>query len=199
MNVKQIIPHRSHAGIMWKTNKSNKERLISDFANRCAYCDDLDKYTGGSRVYHVEHFAPKDKFPELKYTYENLLYACPYCNVSKSNKWPSVSSDINIVGEEGFVDPCTNEYNGHLKRRENGEIYYVTSIGKYMFFELKLYLRRHQLIYNLGRIHTKLREIRAEISMREASHKHAKKLRILYGELSAVFVEYFDALVDDGN
>lgn len=84
MNVKQKNPQRSYTGIMWRTNRENKKRLINDFEHRCAYCDDLDKYGGGSKVYHVEHFAPKEKFPELKFQYDNLLYACPFCNISKS-------------------------------------------------------------------------------------------------------------------
>ena len=76
MNVKQKNPQRSYTGIMWRTNRENKKRLINDFEHRCAYCDDLDKYGGGSKVYHVEHFAPKEKFPELNglpSTYLNQL------------------------------------------------------------------------------------------------------------------------------
>lgn len=66
MNVKQKNPQRSYTGIMWRTNRENKKRLINDFEHRCAYCDDLDKYGGGSKVYHVEHFAPKEKFEPVK-------------------------------------------------------------------------------------------------------------------------------------
>lgn len=148
MNVKQKNPQRSYTGIMWRTNRENKKRLINDFEHRCAYCDDLDKYGGGSKVYHVEHFAPKEKFPELKFQYDNLLYACPFCNISKSNKWPSDSSTVAVVGNKGFIDPCTYEYEKHLGRHTSGEIYYKTALGKYMFYEMKLYLQRHQLIYN---------------------------------------------------
>lgn len=196
MNIKQKIPCRSYSGNIWKTNKANKERLILDFEHKCAYCDDLDKYTGGSRMYHVEHFAPKDKFPELEYTYDNLLYACPYCNISKSDKWPSDSSTISIVGNKGFIDPCTNEYNKHLKRHNNGEIYFTTPIGEYMFYELKLYLQRHQLIYNLGRIHNKLKELKKEIDRREKIHRPVEDLKILYKELCVVFYEYFEAFTE---
>ena len=135
MNVKQKNPQRSYTGIMWRTNRENKKRLINDFEHRCAYCDDLDKYGGGSKVYHVEHFAPKEKFPELKFQYDNLLYACPFCNISKSNKWPSDSSAVAVVGNKGFIDPCTDEYEKHLGRHTSGEIYYKTTLGKYMFYD----------------------------------------------------------------
>lgn len=88
-SIKEKKPVRSYSGEMWKTNASNKRRLAEDFNHRCAYCDDIDRFNGEYRAYHVEHFAPKDKFPKLKHDYSNLLYACPYCNGSKSNKWPS--------------------------------------------------------------------------------------------------------------
>lgn len=197
MNIKQRIPKRSFSGIMWKTNKSNKKRLIRDFNHRCAYCDDHDKYAGGSKVYHVEHFAPKEKFPELEYDYGNLLYSCPYCNVSKSNTWPSEESDVNVVDDVGFVDPCTQEYSEHLKREEDGSIAYVTSLGEYMYYELKLYLQRHQLIYNLNRIHCKLKEVRCEIDRRKALNKTVDNLESLYKELCVVFYEYYDIFSEE--
>lgn len=197
MNVKQKIPSRSYTGVKWITNKSNKKQLIIDFEHKCAYCDDSDIYAGGSKMYHVEHFAPKEKFPELEFTYDNLLYACPYCNISKSNKWPSNDSNINIVGYEGFVDPCTQEYNTHLIRKEDGSIYYISSLGEYMYYELKLYLQRHQLIYNLSRVHMKLKDVRKEIDRRESLKKPVEDLKMLYKDLCVVFYEYFDIFSDD--
>lgn len=171
--------------------------LINDFEHRCAYCDDLDKYGGGSKVYHVEHFAPKEKFPELKFQYDNLLYACPFCNISKSNKWPSDSSTVAVVGNKGFIDPCTYEYEKHLGRHTSGEIYYKTALGKYMFYEMKLYLQRHQLIYNLGRVHAKLKEVKKEIDRREHVHKPTEDLTELYKELCVIFFEYYNAFSEE--
>ena len=197
MNVKQKIPHRLYTGVRWRTNKLNKEQLIIDFEHKCAYCDDYDKYVGGSKVYHVEHFAPKEKFPELQFTYDNLLYACPYCNISKSNKWPSNNSDINVVENEGFVDPCTEEYNNHLERKENGSISYLSPVGEYMYYNLKLYLQRHQLIYNLVRVHKKLKDVREEIERREAMQKPMEDLKNVYKELCVVFYEYYDIFTED--
>ena len=197
MNIKKKIPQKSYSGMMWRTNRANKIRLIEDFDHKCAYCDDLDKYGGGSKSYHVEHFAPKEKFPELEYDYDNLLYSCPYCNISKSNKWPSDNSIENIKDNRGFINPCTSEYNTHLTRRDNGEIYYKTLIGKYMYYELKLYLERHQLIYNLERIHIKLKEVKEEISKREKLHKSVTELKELYRELSVIFFEYYDIFSEE--
>lgn len=121
-SVKSKKPIRSFTGEVWRTNRSNKQRLVEDFDKKCGYCDDVDIYSGGYNVYHVEHFAPKEKFIELEFTYDNLLYSCPYCNISKSNKWVGSTSNENVIGNKGFVDPCTDEYNLHLKRDEQGNI-----------------------------------------------------------------------------
>ena len=66
-------PIRSYHGEQFHTNPTNKKHLAEDFGHRCAYCDDLDTYGGGYRAYHVEHFAPKEKFPALQFDYDNCF------------------------------------------------------------------------------------------------------------------------------
>lgn len=145
--LKKEKPVRSYSGEKWITNPTNKKYLAIDFKNRCAYCDDLDTFNGEYRAYHVEHFAPKEKFPELRFDYSNLLYACPYCNGSKSDKWPSSDPKINVVNDKGFLDPCGEEYYNHLHRNDDGSIGYDTKLGKYIYDELNLGLKRHQIIF----------------------------------------------------
>lgn len=162
IKIKKIKPKRTYTGEKWKTNQTNKKYLAEDFHYRCAYCDDFEKYNGGYRAYHVEHFAPKTKFPELEFTYDNLLYVCPYCNSSKSDKWPSSDSSISVVGDKGFLDPCEDDYYNHLHREIDGSIGYSTPLGEYIYKELKLYLKRHKLIYRtclLDEIITELGEL----------------------------------------
>lgn len=195
--IKKIIPQRSYSGEVWKTNISNKKRLIKDFHNSCAYCDDLDIYSGGPNNYHVEHFAPKNKFPHLKYTYDNLLCACPYCNISKSNKWPSESSYINVVGNIGFIDPCCSDYYKHLARNENGSILYLTELGKYMYFEMKLYLKRHEIIYNLEQINERRILLKKKISEREKEGRNTDKLVEAYKNICVLFCQYFDLFTNE--
>lgn len=125
-------PIRSYHGEQFRTNPTNKKHLAEDFGHRCAYCDDLDTYGGGYRAYHVEHFAPKEKFPALRFDYDNLLYACPWCNRAKWDIWPSNDPKINVVGKEGFIDPCSEEYDQHLERLADGSIAGMSPLGKYM-------------------------------------------------------------------
>lgn len=162
--LKKEVPVRSYTGEKWITNTTNKKYLAIDFNHRCAYCDDLDSAYGGQASYDVEHFAPKGKFPQLKYTYDNLLYACRFCNTSKSDDWPSDSSSINVVGECGYIDPCTDEYYKHLDRDDNtGCIYYKTELGKYMYEHLKLYLKRHSAIFMVEKLYKKREELKDSI------------------------------------
>lgn len=195
--VKQKVPVRSYSGIKWVTNKSNKKRLVIDFDRKCAYCDDHHHYSGGYNSYHVEHFAPKDKFSHLEFVYDNLLYSCPYCNESKSNKWVGQDESQNIVGDKGFVNPCTVEYNNHLQRNKDGSIFYLTPVGEYMFLELKLYLKRHQLIYNIEKVQAKKKLLEAKIVEKEQNGEDPVELRTIHQELCVIFSEYYDLFFEE--
>src|SRR5271154_2101665 len=76
-----------------------KKYLIVDFSNRCGYCDGHDKWYGGFKNFHIDHFAPKEKFPQLKTVYSNLIYSCPSCNIAKSDFWPSTDENISHVDD----------------------------------------------------------------------------------------------------
>ncbi|WP_169084090.1 HNH endonuclease [Paenibacillus sp. PL91] len=195
--IKDKMPTRSHTGIMWRTNTSNKSRLAVDFDHKCAYCDDKDIYSGGYNSYHVEHFAPKEKFRDLEFTYDNLLYSCPYCNIAKSDKWVGGDASEAIVGDKGFIDPCTDEYYTHLERDENGNIKYISPIGEYIYFELKLYLKRHYILYNLEKVRVKRNAIKKEIDRKAANGADVGELTKVHHLLCAVFCEYFDLIYYD--
>ena len=122
---------------------SFKSYLRNDFNQRCGYCDDNDFYSGGSRGYHIDHFKPHSKFPLLKQTYSNLVYSCPYCNGAKSNKWKTLN---------GFIDPCELEYDNHLERDKKGKIKFKTVQGKYIFQNLNLGLKRHELLWCINKL-----------------------------------------------
>src|ERR1051326_4230467 len=49
-------------------------------AQRCMYCED-------SCADEVEHFRPKDLYPEACFVWENYLYACGPCNGPKNNRF----------------------------------------------------------------------------------------------------------------
>lgn len=112
-------------------------------------------------------------------------------------RWRKENSIKSLRINKGFIDPCTDEYEKNLGRHTSGEIYYKTTLGKYMFYEMKLYLQRHQLIYNLGRVHAKLKEVKKEIDRREHLHKPTEDLTELYKELCVIFFEYYNAFSEE--
>lgn len=153
------IPIRSHEGVIATTNKANKKELMKDFNCRCGYCNDHHRYVGGTVFYHLDHFAPKSKFPEYKWNYENMVYSCPYCNISKSSKWVTDSIKASFSDGKGFIDPCLEEYTEHFVRHQNGLIEGKTDLGKYMVKELRLSLALHQYNHLIDSISRKVDEL----------------------------------------
>ncbi|MCU9947096.1 HNH endonuclease signature motif containing protein [Pseudomonas sp. PDM13] len=138
---------------------SYKVELREDFYLRCGYCDTPDFFSGGRRGFHIDHFAPKSKFDQLKNTYANLVYCCPICNIGKSNDWPSNDPLVSVVDEVGYIDPCNSDYAEHLARRPDGVIVALTPLGSYIHRKLKLNLRRRQICWLLGRMEEQIKAL----------------------------------------
>lgn len=188
--LRKKIPVRTYSGEQWRTNKTNKKYLAKDFENRCCYCNDHHHYSGGYETFHVEHFAPKSKFPHLEFTYDNLLYACPFCNISKGDKWVGKTEHENIISDKGFINPCSKEYDVHLGRKTNGEIYYKTQIGEYMYNELKLFLDRHKTIYKLSEIRSIEKRLSERIEKKEREGKDCSKEKEIHYFVLVKFMKY---------
>ena len=75
--------------------RENKQALRHASHDKCMYCESKISHIDYA---HVEHIKPKadNKFPELKFDWDNLGYSCPKCNNAKSDKY-----DINTP----FIDP----------------------------------------------------------------------------------------------
>lgn len=197
--IKQRKPVRSLSGEPYRTNSTIKRYLAPDFHNKCGYCDDIHDYAGGASNYHVDHHAPKSKFPHLQFRYENLVYCCPYCNRAKSDKWLGNTPEENIIDGKGFVDPCSDEYLLHLERDENGCIVPRDSIGHYMYSELNLYLERHRIIYCLEQIDIRIEALKAKINEKNSRGERVEHLESIRNELCFKFHSYFKAFTHGGN
>jgi len=74
-----------------KTSSIAKRKAFADIkkllteacwgARRCNYCED-------SVADEIEHFRPKDWYPDVAFAWSNYLYACGPCNGPKSNLFP---------------------------------------------------------------------------------------------------------------
>lgn len=75
----------------------NKGALQRACADKCMYCE--SKVTA-TYFGDVEHLKPVDRFPQLKFTWENLGYVCAKCNNSKRAKWSEETPFINPFDED---------------------------------------------------------------------------------------------------
>jgi hypothetical protein len=173
----------------YKNYRTYKRHLILDFKDRCGYCDSSHTWYGGYRSFHVDHFAPKDKFAHLETIYSNLVYTCPFCNIAKSNKWPSIDATQNLVNEEGFLDPCNVDFNVHFCRNSDGYINGITNIGKYIVRTLYLNLERHAVTWQLSRLQNLIVKYKMLLE-RELDNEKRKKAEIAHYALLKIFYDY---------
>ncbi|HAY3552323.1 hypothetical protein KRE47_00155 [Elizabethkingia meningoseptica] len=145
MEFRKISPIRTCKEVFTSYRKY-KPYLRDDFKKRCGYVNCSDFWFGGSRTFHIDHFKPKSKFPELETTYSNLVYCCSYVNILKTDD------------EEEYLDPCDINYNEHFERDNDGNIYPINESdrAKYMYGKLKLYLKRYQIIWMLDELSEKI-------------------------------------------
>lgn len=176
----------------YKSYRSYKKYLRDDFNEKCGYCDDSDRLVGGRRVYHIDHFAPHSKFKEKLTDYDNLIYSCSYCNLAKSDDWISDSPDVSVLNNEGYIDPCSASYDEQFSRDSNGNICPETEIGRYMYENMNLFLKRHSLIWSLERLKGLIDEVDIKIENNENS-----ELLSLYRELSKQYFSMFDELTEE--
>ncbi len=84
----------------------------------------------------MDHFRPLKWFPELRFYYPNLYYACGKCNRYKGSTWPSESPN-----DQGFrfADPCEEDmYVRHLEERQDGTLRVQTNTGRYTCDHIRL-------------------------------------------------------------
>lgn len=170
----------------------HKDDLREDFNGKCGYCDDEDKWTGGKRFFHVDHFVPQKHLKAISdKEYSNLVYSCFFCNNSKRSDWPTNDEHLHNNGREGYIDVCLPEYDAQFYRSREGEIFSKTDLGEYMYRKLKLFLRRHAVIWNMGRLHKQVLEIKEILGEQENPGLKEK----LTGLLSIHF-EYIQQLIE---
>lgn len=87
--------------------------LEEDFHERCCYCNMPSDLLTIS--YHVEHFIPVKAFEGKKDSllteYENLMWACPKCNLSKGDKYKGDFENSCKIENELFYNPVEVDFN----------------------------------------------------------------------------------------
>lgn len=77
---------------------------ISPGIQRCMYCED-------SKCDEVEHFYPKDLYPQFCFQWSNYLYACGTCNGPKNNQFAIFRTGTGLFQK---VNPANNKLKATL-------------------------------------------------------------------------------------
>ncbi|MFC1453538.1 HNH endonuclease [Verrucomicrobiota bacterium] len=119
-----------------------KEDIARDCGHQCVYCAIPEASFGGIDNFHVEHYRPKSKFPDLRETITNLYLACSICNRFKGNDWPEEPRDDHSVSS--YPDPANHDYNGLFALVDGQLIEGHFAASKYVVE--RLFLNRKQLV-----------------------------------------------------
>lgn len=141
-----------------------KPFLKKDFQERCCYCNMPSELL--TIAYHVEHFIPikvfKGKKDSLLTDYENLMWACPKCNLSKGDKYIGDFENSDEIKNEYFYNPVSTDYNDIFYRNDVGGIDSDDSKGKEMIKLLKLYRPIHNMAWLIERLEKLALSLEAE-------------------------------------
>jgi hypothetical protein len=87
-------PHvRRHGPSGFADYESYRQWLRDEFCFRCVYCLRREQWGIAKGNYDIDHLLPQSIYPAAKLDYDNLIYLCHTCNITKSNKFapdPSV-------------------------------------------------------------------------------------------------------------
>lgn len=150
-----------------------RQHLEKDFHDRCCYCNMPRSLI--TSPYHVDHFIPykefKGKRDSLWTDYENLMWSCPKCNLSKGDKYQGDFLNDSEITNELFYNPVLTDYNEIFYRNEYGGIDSDDTKGREMIKRLKLYRPIHNRAWLLERLEIVSDKLEAEIEQEANEHK----------------------------
>jgi hypothetical protein len=108
-------PHvRRHGPAGYADADSYRPWLRDEFAFRCVYCLYREQWGRLKAGFSLDHFLPVSRHPEHKLRYDNLLYACAACNLSKGasilpDPTQALVNRAAAVHEDGRIEGKTRE------------------------------------------------------------------------------------------
>ncbi len=107
-----VLHARRHGPRGYADYESYRPWLRDEFAFRCVYCLIREMWGPFKGVYALDHFLPVAARPDLAREYDNLLYVCMTCNLSKGSlETPDplavlLDSDVKVA-EDGTINTAT--------------------------------------------------------------------------------------------
>ena len=85
-----------------------------EFAFRCVYCLDREQWQNYVGKFAVEHFLPVSSHPEQQTDYDNLVYACVSCNLTKAqghvpDPTQALLAGTVVIHDDGRMEAQTKE------------------------------------------------------------------------------------------
>ncbi len=118
-------PHvRRHGPAGWDNYQYYRPWIRDEFAFRCVYCLDRERWRDMRGAFHIDHWQPQARRPDLGHDYANLLYLCPACN---SLKRASI-----------LPDPCAVALGDSLRVHPDGRIEALNEAGECLIETLAL-------------------------------------------------------------
>lgn len=180
------VIRRRKGALELNSYQDGREQIEQDFYYLCGYCGKNGNVL--HQKFHLDHFVPKSLDKSREKDYYNLVLACPRCNLSKSDKWPTGDNTQSHNGESGFVDPASAEFDEHLERNDKGYVIGKTPVGKSMCNMLHLDIRRTDLYWNAAQLRIQLKELEKLFQ----EDKLTERQKDIYIETNMIFNEYID-------
>ena len=178
-NFRNFTPKRRVITKSVSSHRDYRDDLRLDFKCRCGYCNDIDIWR--TQRFEVDHFVPRKHLTTISETdYSNLVYSCRSCNNAKRAKWPTNNDRIHNDNNIGFIDPCDDQYNNQFERLSDGKIKPKTTLGQWMFIEMKLYKIQHEVIWLIEQCDILISEIEEYLNDNENNSELSNRLLKLY-------------------
>jgi uncharacterized protein (TIGR02646 family) len=85
-------------GVKDKYNQAEVKNILKkETYSKCMYCE---SYISVVAPEHIEHYKPKDQYPQLTFDWNNLGLSCPWCNIKKGDNFDENCSIINPYTDE---------------------------------------------------------------------------------------------------
>lgn len=114
---------RKHGPYGYTDYESYRDWLRDEYSFRCVFCLKREQWelTG---TWDIDHSAPQSSHPQDRLNYENLLYVCHRCNITKN---------VRIA-----PDPCQIAFGQCLQVHEDGTIEALNPEGELLVANLRL-------------------------------------------------------------
>ena len=174
MNLREKTPERSTNVVHQSDYHRYRNQLVLDFNHRCGYCDDKDIPRAAS--FEIDHFVPQKMDGNRVTDYTNLVYACKSCNNAKRHKWPTGDKNKPNDGKQGWIDPCCRYYDAQFERSEDGKINPTTELGEWMYENLTMWKKQHEILWNCERLEENIKKLDELFDQGQLSEENKDKL-----------------------